>query len=754
MFQKLITGFGAIVASLLFLAGPSMAAEFRVQGSQQEGVMIYSIPIPRTAAVNDISAAIPACQNMTVWWEQGNSGAATLYPADSDDDSVAEVEANTAITSFSTNTKYGPFTPTKAFVRFVVDTVNATVPSTAKVLCSNLATRNEPGAAYGLVGNDATWSTVGYLSSLKTFQGLDQTIPWSTFYIDPYRGSDAATGDYEDPIRSIGEWKRRAAFGSRFVVKNGRQGRPMYFSNQTFPYTITSGTCVIGEQISHNTTHDSEVLDIDYDAQVIVVRSLTATSLASSTAFTGDSSGCSWTTGTRDESLIGNAASLVCETDARVACSSTADCSAAGFTDTACVVDSVAGINFNDVPARYVDRVVSLLEREDPSQPVFVHGDSTSIGGASALGTGGGVFYSTTNTVATANHGCLGVAGIYGERIADDYISQTAEGCVRGLDVGAEVVNSTTAANLNVFTTHQGTNGHGGIAVVNGFGRSHQFLASSGGATGAFTGDAYAILLGTKEIILDADILTSSAGTAIAPVVSSGGNVTMIGHKTVCDNVGTFNCEGFDLLDTSTSSASRTVTLQLIRNVFSAVLPNVNTPIVDIIPSTANPVTARIYRPTFDGAGNAIRFSGNAARVTLDVRGAIFERELNFYLLDAGSSATNVTLSVEGVYDEHTGAGNTNWFTAAGTFTTVAALLANPTVASAGWSVHQGPFSIQTDVTNEVATNGTFQCLSAGECWDSYEEAWTVPFPVPLYDYLPTPIYGYTEFGRRSYGAR
>lgn len=612
--------------------------------------------------------------------------------------------------------------------------------------------RFSPASSDGLEAGRMTWATLDRLESLREFEGLDQSIPWSRFWIDPYRGSDSNSGRYDSPIRSIGEWKRRARFGDRWTVKNGGRGRAMVFSNQTFPYTISSGTCIVGEQISHNTTHDSEILDIDYDARVIVVRSLTATALASSTAFTGDESGCSWSTGTRDESIIGNAASLVCESDPTVTCTSTTECTSAGLTDNACVVDAVAGLNFDESPARYAGRVVSVLDREDPTQPVRIHGDGTSIGGPGALGTGGGVFYSTTDTANTPNTGCLGVAGIHAVAVADDIVSQTAEGCVRGIDIGGETINSATATNLNAFTTHQGALGGGGIAVVNGFGTSHQYN-TTGGAPGAFTGDSYAILIGRKPIVLDLDISVAAGGSQMTPIVSTGGNLTLIGHETRCANVGSYNCAGFDLIDTGTATVGRTVTFNFVRNVFDATLPNINTPIVDLIPSTAVPVLARIYRPTFNGAGNALRFSGNSARVTLDVRGAVFERELNFYLLDAGTSSSNVTLSVDGIYDEHTGGGNLQWFNASGSFSTIAAFRAAATVIAAGWRLHLGA-SVQTDVTNEISTDGRFQCLPAGECFDSYLEPLAVDFPVPLYDFLPEPIRGYAESGQRNYGAR
>lgn len=147
MFKRFAIRSLAVLASLIAIS-PASAAEFPIKSVTQEGITVHPLKIPITAAINDFSAAIPSCANMSVYWERGNSAQVTMYPADSDDDTVAEVEANTAIKVFTTNERYGPFTPTKAYVRFVVDTVNASVPSHAKVTCSNFAANAAEGEFY------------------------------------------------------------------------------------------------------------------------------------------------------------------------------------------------------------------------------------------------------------------------------------------------------------------------------------------------------------------------------------------------------------------------------------------------------------------------------------------------------------------------------------------------------------------------------------------------------------------------------
>jgi hypothetical protein len=125
----------AVLASLFSFA--AVAAELpTIRGIPVESVTVYSYLLPTTAAINDFSKAIPSCANMSFYWEQGDSAQVSVYNADSNDDTVGEIEANTpALAVLSTTTKSGPYTPTKAYVRFVVDTVNGTTPSRLRVVC-------------------------------------------------------------------------------------------------------------------------------------------------------------------------------------------------------------------------------------------------------------------------------------------------------------------------------------------------------------------------------------------------------------------------------------------------------------------------------------------------------------------------------------------------------------------------------------------------------------------------------------------
>lgn len=150
MFKRFAIRSLAVLASLIAIV-PAFAAELPIKGQSESGITRYPLKIPTTAGVNDFTAKIPACENMSVYWERGNSAQVTLYPADSDDTTATLIDDNTPIRVFTTTERYGPFTPTKAYVSFVVNTVNASVPSKILVNCSNFASS---GGGVEVITND------------------------------------------------------------------------------------------------------------------------------------------------------------------------------------------------------------------------------------------------------------------------------------------------------------------------------------------------------------------------------------------------------------------------------------------------------------------------------------------------------------------------------------------------------------------------------------------------------------------------
>lgn len=607
---------------------------------------------------------------------------------------------------------------------------------------------------YGMSGSYMTQQTVDYMESMTEFEGLDPSITWTRYWLNPYTGSDSNDGSYEKPFKTVGKWKSLATFGTWFTIQNGGRSSRMYFSQQTFPYTTTSGTCQIGEQISHNTTHDSRILDIDYRNQIIVVESLTATRLASSTAFTGDRSGCSWTTGTRAPSLWDSAASGLgsglCSDNGLVQCDI-----ANRFTQSVCASGSIcgapseAGILLSATPTRYAGRVISIIDAEDPYNMPEFHPDGRTFGdldGTTITGAANddrnGVFV----TKGAASYGCLGVANIRVGPVYDDVITQHGEGCVRTLNVYASrVLNSGNTAgnalNDNVVTTHGGTLGRGGVVSVNGGGISFK-SSTSGGAPIAPTSvgggnglRSHMILIGRNPYVSD---LTNWAGGAAkgSIVGGSGGDLTIIGHDLTCQNIagGAIGCDGLVY-----SNGDSAVTLNLARSVIRGLTDGH----ASVSVSTAGyPMTIRGYRLGF-GTGWAFYLNPANGAISVDVRGSIFDG-LNagqYYLWE---QVAGVTGNFFGVYDDD---GTNRWRSSGGVTNDTAAehdALSAIDVMSSN--------SRQTDATEYTSDR---RCATSGtQCFDTYTESWIIPFSVPVYDYLPVPIHGYVESGTRNYGAR
>lgn len=131
----------ALLASVLFLAAPVAFGQITVNPTTREGLKEYKIKFTSAHAIDTISEPIRSCSNMTVFWERSNTTQVTAYAADSDDDTVDEIEANAVLGTFTATAKTS-LSSEKAYVRFVVDAVTVgSVPSTAVVVCSEYAQR-------------------------------------------------------------------------------------------------------------------------------------------------------------------------------------------------------------------------------------------------------------------------------------------------------------------------------------------------------------------------------------------------------------------------------------------------------------------------------------------------------------------------------------------------------------------------------------------------------------------------------------
>jgi hypothetical protein len=749
MFKWFGVRFMAAIASLLFFALPSTGAVLRTRGVTQEGIQVYEFKIPTTAVVNDFSEAIPSCERMTIYWDRGNAAAATLYSASPTDDTLAEVIASTQINAFSTSTRFGPFTPDKSSVRFVVNTINASVQSTARITCSNFA--SAPSDSQGLIGTNMTWQTVEYMSTLKKFEGLDPTISWTRFWIDPYSGNDANAGTFEAPFKTLAKWKSLATFGTWFTVKNGRRNRPMYISQQTFPFPTTE-TCVIGESVTYDAgASTSRLLDIDVANGVFVAETLTGNPLiAGKIITTGSTSGigCSFTVGTQAPSLTtgGTGANTgLCSLDNLDPCDL-----AQRFTGTGCLVGicsspTEAGIALTTTPPRYAGRIVTILDVEDTSTEVVIHADGRTVGDIAGASLGGGddrngLFIA----VSAASYGCLGVANFQVRRVIDDVISQHQEGCVKTLNVYADgVLNVTTnsAFNNNIITTHGGTLGRGGVMSINGGGVGFKYTNGAGAPiapTSVASGSgprSSMILIGKGAYVTD--LSTWGGGAAKGQVSqSSGGDLTILGHEISCRNLsgGATGCDGI-----AATTVDGSIILNLIRNVIRH--NGAGNAAISAVTSGSNLLTLRAYRPSFTGGWNMYTNAAGGA-IAVDIKGAIYSDALEYYWWDQSG---NITGNISGIYDNN---GSNRWHQASTDYNTAALMDAATPV-----SLLSDSASVQTDNV-EYTVDASRRCASTGLCFNTYTEGWTASFPKVIYDYLTTPITGYTESGQRNYGAR
>lgn len=166
MFKRFPLRIAAFLASLLFLVAPEAFSVVETNPVTRNGLVEYKLKFTSADVAGTISIPIRACHNMTVFWERSNATVVSAYSADSDDDTEAEIEANTPALDQFTATEKADITPTKAYVRFVVDTVTSgSVPSTAVVVCSEYAHEGAGGSGLANVVEDLTPTLGGDLDA-------------------------------------------------------------------------------------------------------------------------------------------------------------------------------------------------------------------------------------------------------------------------------------------------------------------------------------------------------------------------------------------------------------------------------------------------------------------------------------------------------------------------------------------------------------------------------------------------------------
>lgn len=736
-----------ILAFLVMLAAsPGWAAPRVIGPAKSYGDYTTSLVFSANDATD--SSAIGVSGFCSVRATLQGSDALSLYAVTS---STATASSGTLLKAFTASTSPSnplfTFTASTQYVKAVA-TSSSTGGSIMQIDCSPLVGTIGTDAA-GLEGAYMTPTTLGYLANLKEFEGLDPTIPWTRYWIDPYGGSDSNPGTYDYPFKTLSKWKELAAFGTWFTIKNGGRDRPMYISQQTFPFPTTE-SCVVGETVTYDAgASTSRILDIDVAKAVIVFETLTGSrATAADVITTGSQSGasCSWTLGTRVPSIWDGTLAL-CSLDNTDSCSIANRYTGTGCTTGTCYSAIESQISLATTPVRYDGRIVSIIDAEDPINRPVIHSDKVSLGELdnTALGSNSdrnGLFIAG----GSSSYGCLGVANIKVDAVIDDVISSHQEGCVKTLNVYADRVwNVANGSNNNVVTTHGGTSGRGGVISVNGGGVGYIYTDTQGSPVApTSTGDSAAfMILINGDYLVDA---TNQSGTnGLAPMKATGGRMSFLDVDGYCRNLpgGTAGCQGWTV-----SASDGDSTFDFIRSMARTTNTSAGAAI-SLTGVSSNTIAAKIYRSSFHSNGTPSRgifTNGSSGSISIDVKGTIFDN-LDFYVYDFSSPATTLTGSISGVYDEDT----TNIFHFANPgadYTTAASA-----DAASGVAVLSDAYSIQTDAT-EYTTDFGGRCASTGECFDAYSETFSADFPEVIYDYLPIGIRGYLESGSRSYGAR
>ena len=111
----------------------------------------------------------------------------------------------------------------------------------------------------------------------------------------------------------------------------------------------------------------------------------------------------------------------------------------------------------------------------------------------------------------------------------------------------------------------------------------------------------------------------------------------------------------------------------------------------------------------------------------------------NFQGLDGSTNSSYVTAIIEGIYDDEEASSAGRWYFNATTYNTLAEAVAS---AGATWQLHtNNSYNSGSASDGSQFTDGRYQCASSSkECWQSYNQTWSITLPVCMYDYLPYEI--------------
>jgi hypothetical protein len=139
-----IKQFALYIGILLVLSATAYAKPTIKQPTYLPDGRLYQIEFNSGALVNTFSDPINTCPTMSVTFFESTDVGVSLYETDPDDDTLAEIEALTALTTFTASTT-APFVfrPGKMQLRFVVDNDESSGTSIANVVCINEVARSE-----------------------------------------------------------------------------------------------------------------------------------------------------------------------------------------------------------------------------------------------------------------------------------------------------------------------------------------------------------------------------------------------------------------------------------------------------------------------------------------------------------------------------------------------------------------------------------------------------------------------------------
>lgn len=543
---------------------------------------------------------------------------------------------------------------------------------------------------HGVENLTATDETIGYLETIKEFDGIDDGYLRTRIWFDPYFGDDANTGTYDSPYYSIAKMKEVCTSYTRCTVK----GKDAVFGMLSVLIQTSSGQVIgeqffrVGEAVSWTLpTGSGTIVGFNPDAQVLVIHrtSGAGTDVAASSVIS---------TGTPVRAVT---AQLV----------SNSINGGGGAT-----VDNAIVPKCHDR-----DRICILIDSEFPDHPAVIQANNFG-----TLGTTTADDCGLFSVGGDGSGGWVGVQNIIVDNLAADAFSACSSGTGKliTLRTGATTIRNGTESRVTTNDINSCYSATSGVVVAVNSRRS----TSRGDDASGIDGACLHAATGGRLTVLGGGPFTTEAVAAqpVPSLYAAASDVAVVSADMIHSTTGGASVAS---IGTTTSTKAR---LQLSRVLTHVRTAGTTAAHIQVRTSTGGgAVEVRASEHTATGSGTGLELGSSTNAITVVGR-ALGWDNINRWIatFDATDSVTSATLDLQGyVDDDDAGGGDANeWVITPTSYANRLAFVAAASAINPNWSQSR-IFGINSKDSGGAGVDGTlwstdtvhFRCAEVCECW-------------------------------------